>query len=153
MKFNSIDEILDFAIKKEEEAADFYLNLADKMEYEHMKEVFKQFTLEEIEHKRKLIEVKEGKKMLSAEEKVTDLKIGENLVEVELNANISNLNYQQALIIAMKAEKAAYRLYLQLAHTTDNMRLKNLFEGLANEEAKHKLRFEIEYDDYIFQEG
>ena len=153
MKFNSIDEILDFAVKKEEEAADFYSNLADKMEYEHMKEVFNQFTLEEKEHKRKLIDVKEGKKMLSAEEKVTDLKIGENLIEVELNANTSNLSYQQALIIAMKAEKAAYRLYLQLAHATDDMRLKNLFEGLANEEAKHKLRFEIEYDDNIFQEG
>jgi len=153
MKFNSIDEILDFAIDKEEEAADFYSNLADKMEYEHMKEVFNQFTLEEREHKRKLIDVKEGKKMLSAEEKVIDLKIGENLVEVKLNANKFNLTYQQALIIAMKAEKAAYRLYLKLAHTTDDMRLKNLFEGLANEEAKHKLRFEIEYDDNIFQEG
>ena len=41
MKLDSIDKILDFAIEKEEEAAQFYTDLAAKMDKPHMKKVMK----------------------------------------------------------------------------------------------------------------
>jgi rubrerythrin len=53
----------------------------------------------------------------------------------------------------MKAEKAAFRLYHDLAATTDDANLRNVLLGLAQEEAKHKLRFEIEYDDVFLREN
>jgi len=40
-----------------------------------------------------------------------------------------------------------------LAGIVPNSNLKNIFLSLAQEEAKHKLRFEIEYDDYILKEN
>lgn len=150
MKFDSVDKILDFAIQKEQEAADFYTDLANKMEVEYMKEIFNQFASEEKGHKAKLIAVKDGKQMLGAEERVQDLKIGDNLVDIELTRG---LGYQEALILAMKAEKAAFRLYNDLATATDDANLKQIFLNLAQEEAKHKLRFEIEYDDHILREN
>ncbi len=150
MKFDSVDKILDFAIQKEQNAADFYTGLADKMELEHMKEIFVQFASEEKGHKAKLIAIKDGKQMLAAEERVQDLKIGDNLVDVDLSGD---LGYQEALILAMKAEKASFRLYNDLATATDDANLKQMFLSLAQEEAKHKLRFEIEYDDHILTEG
>jgi rubrerythrin len=53
----------------------------------------------------------------------------------------------------MKAEKAAYTLYNSLAEATDNGELKKLFLMLAQEEAKHKLRFEVEYDEVVLAEN
>jgi rubrerythrin len=53
----------------------------------------------------------------------------------------------------MKKEKEAFRLYTTLADFTDDPILKDTFHGLAQEEAKHKLRFEVEYDDNILTEN
>ena len=53
----------------------------------------------------------------------------------------------------MKAEKNAYKLYSDLAGLTTDPAQKVIFQQLAQEEARHKLRFEIEYDDFILQEN
>jgi rubrerythrin len=52
----------------------------------------------------------------------------------------------------MKEEKAAFKLYSDLAARTDDAAAKEVLLMLAQEEAKHKLRFEIEYDDNILKE-
>jgi len=150
MKLNSVDEILDYAIQKEQEAADFYSDLAGQMEHTNMKHVFLSFSAEEQGHKSKLLAVKSGKKMLSSAQKVQDLKIGDYLVDVALTPG---LDYQDVLIVAMKAEKAAFKLYNDLAETTDDANLRTVFLGLAQEEARHKLRFEIEYDDHMLNDN
>lgn len=72
---------------------------------------------------------------------------------VVLQAVSENMSYQDALILAMKREKSAYRLYMKLASKIDNVQLKAIFIGLAQEEAKHKMAFEIEYDDVILREN
>ncbi len=150
MKLDSIDKILDFAIEKEEKAADFYTQMASKMDRLHMKKVFVDFALEEKNHKVKLELVKAGKLEFPAPEEITNLKIAEVVIDIDLN---SELDYQKALIVAMKAEKASFKLYTDLAEMTEDEKIKNVFLTLAQEEAKHKLRFEIEYDDYIYQEN
>ena len=150
MKLDSTDKILDFAIQKEQEAADFYVGLAGDMEYQHMKDVFLGFAAEEQGHKAKLLAVKDGQQMVGSEQKVQDLKIGDHLVDIELR---SDIGFQEALILAMKAEKAAFRLYTDLAAAAEDANLKSLFLDLAQEEARHKLRFEIEYDDIILSEN
>jgi rubrerythrin len=53
----------------------------------------------------------------------------------------------------MKKEKKAFRLYNDLASTCGDPKLEELFLSLAQEEAKHKLRFEVEYDDYVMSEN
>ena len=50
-------------------------------------------------------------------------------------------------------EKSAFRLYSDLAASVDDNQLKLTFLGLAQEEAKHKLRFEVEYDENILAEN
>jgi rubrerythrin len=153
MKFGSVDEILNFAIQKEEEAAKFYSDLAGRMAPANMKEVFREFSKEEEGHKKKLLLIKSGEKLFSARKEVLDLKIGDNLAEIDTTTEVADLTYQQALIIAMKAEKEAFKLYNELATKTEDVEIKNLLLALAQEEAKHKLRFEIEYDDNILIEG
>ncbi|MBU1318181.1 MAG: ferritin family protein [candidate division Zixibacteria bacterium] len=150
MKLDTVDKILDYAIEKEQDAHDFYSELAGKMDRAYMKQVFDGFAKEELGHKKKLEGVKSGKLMAPVEKKIQDLKIGDHLVDIELTADLS---FQDALILAMKAEKAAFRLYSELATATENAELQTMLLGLAQEEAKHKLRFEIEYDDYALKKN
>ncbi len=148
--FKSVDEILDFAIKNEERAFEFYTKLASKMEVPSMSDIFLSFADEEKKHKERLLEIKAGKMLNAAKEKVLDLKIGDYLVDVDSSSE--DLDYQKALILAMKREKAAFRMYTNLAERVEGG-LKDTFQSLAQEEAKHKLRFEIEYDEYILKEN
>lgn len=151
MDYNNVEEILDFAIEKEQEAADFYDMLADKMTKPYMVKVFKQFAKEEIGHKIKLEDVKKGKYFSGDDKKVQDLKIADYLVDVDPIA--AELDYQKALIIAMKREKSSFKLYSDLSERAENEKVKAVFAALAQEEAKHKLRFEIEYDEYVLTEN
>ena len=111
MNFNSVDEILNFAIKNEQVSADFYTELADKPEHKSMKDALLQFADEEMVHKKKLLAIKDGKIMLESEKKILDLGIAETTSDIEVS---SDLSYQEVLIIAMKAEKAAFILYNKL---------------------------------------
>ena len=151
MKFDSVDAILDFAISKEEDAAQYYTDLAERMDKPHMKEIFEQFALEEKSHKAKLEMVKKGKLLLSARQKVMNLKSVDSMKDNRFKEG--EFNYQESLMAAMNAEKASFKLYSDLAEATDSPELKETFLALAQEEAKHKLRFEIEYDERILTEN
>ncbi|TKJ42165.1 rubrerythrin [candidate division LCP-89 bacterium B3_LCP] len=145
-----VNEILDFAIKNEEEAYQFYSDLAAKMDKKHMKTIFEDFAKEEHKHKMKLEGIKKGHEFKHTDKQILDLKIGDYMVDVDVEGD---LDYQQALTLAMQKEKSAFRLYTDMAEATTDENLKDVFKALAQEEAKHKLRFEIEYDDVFFQEN
>ena len=149
-RWNSADEVLDFAIKNEEAAVEFYTDLAARTDSASVREVFEDFANEERRHKAKLLEVKRSGSMERATEKISDLKIGDYLVDTEAGPA---LTYQEALILAMKREKAAFKLYTDLAAATSDSDLRGLLLALAQEEAKHKLRFEVEYDEQVLTEN
>jgi rubrerythrin len=148
--FNSIEEILNYAIGEEQAAVDFYTSLAANAHSEDMKTAFTEFAKEEINHKTRLTKIKTEGIFSLPSGKVTDLKIGDYLVNVKPH---ENMTYQEALILAMKKEKAAFVLYSKLAERAPNQALKEVFHLLALEESRHKLRFEIEYDDYVLKEN
>mgnify|MGYP000538399341 CR=1 FL=1 len=104
---NTVDEILDYAIDQEQQAADFYADLARRAEKAGMKEILLDFSAEEQSHKDRLLAVKAGERELTPEQEVLDLKISDYLVEVDASTDIS---YQDALIVAMKRERAAFQL-------------------------------------------
>ncbi|MHB9031363.1 MAG: ferritin-like domain-containing protein [Candidatus Latescibacterota bacterium] len=147
--FQSADEILDFAIEREEEAFAFYDDMSNGADNQRLRELFDSFAQEELRHKAKLIEMKKGKMLVPSAGKITDLKIADYLVESKPGPV---MNYPEALRLAMQREKTAFRLYNDLAERADTESLRNLFLSLAREEAKHKLRLELEYDENIMQE-
>ncbi|MEN8186592.1 MAG: ferritin family protein [Bacteroidota bacterium] len=144
--FNSINEILDFAIDNEIRAAEFYENLAEQAKTKSMKETFKKFSNEERGHEARLKKVKSEGKFEAKKEEIIDMKMSDYLVKGKTKGKMT---YQDALILAMKREKAAYRLYNRLAKSAPTKELKIIFKKLAVEEANHKMNFEVEYDDYI----
>lgn len=148
MQKTTVDEILDFAIAAEAAADRFYLELAAKMDNEAMRKVFEDFAAEERNHKAILEGIKKGKTVESGE--VADLKIAAYVVDVEARPD---MEYQDALILAMKREKAAFAMYSRLAEVTQNPDVRETFLMLAQEEAKHKLRFETEYDQVVLKDN
>jgi rubrerythrin len=148
--FTTADEILAFAIQNEQNAVDLYTDLAGRTKSSATKAELESIAAEERGHKAKLERVKAGKKLLSADAKVQDLKITDYTLDTDLG---DDPDYQSILIFAMKQEKAAFRLYTDLARLAPDQELRELMLGLAQEEAKHKLKFEIEYDDNILTEN
>jgi desulfoferrodoxin-like iron-binding protein len=148
--FKSVQEVLDFAIEKEVEAREFYLEWAEKLENKALREQFVLFAGEENKHREKLLRVKSGSTFKPAAKKVTDLKIVDYLVDI---TPTPDMDYQEALIVAMRREKASFKLYSDLAAMTDDDGLRETFLALAQEEAKHKLRLETEYEKEIYSEN
>jgi len=149
-EFKSIDDILDFAIEEEQKAVEFYTGLASKATSDDMRKVFEEFAGEEVTHKMRLIKVKEEGLYEMKPEKVADLRIVDFLVNVKPSPDMT---YQDALVVAMNKEKAAFKLYMTLSDRAESPQMKDLFLGLAQEESKHKLRFELEYDEYVYREN
>ena len=149
-KFGSVNEILDFTIQQEQNAVEFYNELAENAANAEMKSTFIQFAKEEMGHKARLTNIKETGIMEGSSEQVADLKIADFVVRITPSPNMS---YEEALVLAMKREKAAFKLYTKLSERTGNPELRALFQSLAVEESKHKLRFEIEYDEYVLREN
>jgi rubrerythrin len=149
-QFNNVDDILDFAIRGEQEAVDFYSALATKSKNEQIKKVFLEFAGEEMKHKARLLGIKEDKNFYLSGETVRDMKIADYLVDIVPKPDMT---YSDALILAMKKEKKAFQLYSFLSEQTTDPVMRGLFHTLALEESRHKLRFELEYDEYILREN
>ena len=149
-EFSKVDDVLDFAIANEQEAQRFYQELADGAAHAQNKELFLSFVAEEKRHEDKLRSIKAGGGLLEAQARVLDLKIGDYLVDVEAKPG---MEFQDALIVAMKKEKAAFVLYTDLANAVGDGKLAKVFRGLAQEEAKHKLFFELQYDEQILMKN
>jgi rubrerythrin len=147
-QWNSIDDALVFAIGEEQAAADFYTRLANSAQVPGMKKALEEFAQEEMMHKAKLEAIRAGGIFISTPRTVPDLKIADYTIDISPDVD---LDYRSALIVAMKKEKAAYKLYTDLAANAPNEALKRTFLTLAQEEAKHKLRFEVEFDDMMIE--
>lgn len=148
-EFRSIDDILVFAIDEEQKAVDFYADLAKNAKSEEMSKVLVEFAGEEIKHKNRLTTIREEGVFTMPKQQVADLKISDYMVNIKPNPRMT---YEEILVLAMNKEKAAFRLYSHLAEKSPTDELKQVFLSLALEESRHKLRFELEYDEHVLRE-
>ena len=138
------DEILEFAIAREVRANRFYLALASRVENPEMRKTFEDLAEEELEHKAKLeLEVMKRGKVVAATQKTADLKIADDMTDDE---SLLDMTYKDMLILAIQKEDAAFRFYVNMAGRAKDQDSHEMLLSLAEEEVKHKLRFEIEYD-------
>jgi rubrerythrin len=141
-KFRSINDILDFAIVQEHEAHDFYVDLAQRVTKPDLRRLIEGFAIDEQQHAIRLEAIKAGEATFITED-IGSLDLAETAHEARPNAE---MNYADLLVIAMKREKASFRLYTNLASIAAKPEHRDALLGLAKEEAQHKLTLEIEYD-------
>jgi rubrerythrin len=140
--FRSIRDILDFAISREIEANKFYEQLSYKVEKPEIQNKLSYFAIDEFQHKIRLEAVRDGDEMLCQEE-VGSLNIADYVDDIEPRADMT---YIEILALAMNREKTSFKLYSNLAAISKHQETKDVFLLLEQEEAKHKLHLEVEYD-------
>jgi rubrerythrin len=146
-KTGSILDILRIGIDRETEANVFYNLLAQYVKDPQIIQLCKEFAAEELEHKANLeLEVFKLGETTGKNSKKSGTKPLDFMVDL---SKIMNMNYEDLLILAMTKEKEAFRFYLELYSFTDNQEFREILLEMAEEEARHKLRFEIQYDLYI----
>ena len=59
------------------------------------------------------------------------------------------MTYADILRLAMKREEKAHNFYMDFGKQASKEEHRKLFEFLAQEEAKHKLKLETMLDDYL----
>jgi rubrerythrin len=148
MSFKSMDEILAYAIEKEEEAVAFYTDLSEKQGFASVKETFKNFANEEKKHAKMLKELSQDPSKVETYEikNIPDLKISDYMVEIEYS---EGMMLPDILRLAMKREEQAVKLYRDLSEKSPTPELKKIFQILVQEESKHKLVLESMYDDFL----
>jgi rubrerythrin len=149
MKFRGFEDIIQFAIQREEEAAKGYGDMVKIATDEAAKKLLLDLKEEEINHRRILQGVTTAKIEASATKDVKDLKISDYLVEEPLGPA---MNFQDLLVFAAKKEKKAVELYTDLAKRSKTKEQKKLLEFLAKQEKTHKLRLELEYEKHVLWE-
>jgi rubrerythrin len=154
MENYDMKQILENAIRNEEQSYSLYKMAQGKVKYESSKKFLEELAQEELMHQEKLKAILEDKKQIAElgfkVKKIQDLKITDTMKTVTIS---EDADYQKILIFAAKREKSTYDYYKSLALGLENTEAGNLFQKLAEEELTHKNKLEREYDDYILREN
>ncbi len=149
MDFSTFNDVIVFAIHREEEAAKTYADLYAMAKEESARKLLLDLEEEEKNHKKVLQGLTEARTEAASGKDIRDLKISDYLVAEPLDPA---MNFQDLLIFAAKKEKKAVELYKDLAKEAKTKELKRLFEYLEKQEKAHKLRLELEYEKRVLWE-
>jgi rubrerythrin len=142
-KLDSIDEILEFAIAREVEAYQLYMYMASWLENPEIRQVCEDFANEELDHKAKLeLEV------MKRGQVITDIDISDYMTAV---GSTLDMSYEEILTLAIKKEGVSVKLYTDLARAVRDNPSRETLLALAQEESRHKQRFEQEYENLLKQ--
>jgi rubrerythrin len=150
MRFDKLQDIIDFAIAKEEEAIQFYFDLSTKVSSpEVSRELVKIMHMEE-RHRDWLQNYGLAVAASSEARQVQDMGISQSVESVPPGADMT---FKEVLNLAMHREESAMHLYQELAKLVTDATVRQMFENLAAEECAHKLYFESIWDAEVLQEN
>ncbi len=154
MEFKKLQDIIDFAIEREKEAAAFYETAARETSMSGVKDMLLEFAEQERKHQSMLENMESAGVQESVSEYplkwIKDIKRSDYMVELNYEPGMA---YNEILAIGMKREEKALALYNELLKEAQTDEQKKLFQILCQEEAKHKLFLETKYDDYMAEMG
>jgi rubrerythrin len=147
MNFKTIKEVLQFAILKEEASYKLYRELAEIMKDERTKLIFEGLNKNELQHRNNLeFElIKHGHTVDDTAFEFSDTE----KAYLDADDQFREMTYVDALKMAIRKERAAFRLYSELMVQTRNPEFHDLFFELAQEEMRHVIQFEDEYNNVM----
>jgi rubrerythrin len=151
---NQLTRILKEAIQMEEESFKLYSTTKQKAELASSKNFLQELAETELEHKRKLMEVINEKKPIESigsqiRESLEDLRIIDYMKDIPKLSE--DADYQEILTYVAQREKKTHDYYIALTKNFTGTRVGDLFQRLAEEELKHKIKIEKEYDDNLLR--
>lgn len=150
--FTTFQEVLSFAVQREREARETYQAYAKASSYQGMRSLLVSMAEQEREHERKLSELaaRGAGEALFRGRKPQDLNMDAYTASV---AFTPGMNYQDFLLLVIQKENASLRLYEQLAAAAAEAEVRELFDGLAEEEKRHKAWAQDRYDLEILKQN
>ena len=150
--FKGPADIIDFAIQKEREAQKTYASYAALTSKAGFKQLLLSMLEMEKEHEARLLEIKNSADLESgfSPAAAADTGLDEILVDVEYRPD---MEYGDFLILVIKKESKAEKLYRALGSMARDASLQHTFRLLADEEAKHKIWAQDRYDLEILKEN
>jgi rubrerythrin len=143
-EFKSLKEALTFAAEKEQASVDFYSQLAQRMEEPTTRALMEDLAAEEADHRSRVeLEIlKLGQVVepdaIQARPHVTGIEALEDVP--------TDFSPLEGLRLAIRKEEAAFRLYVGLLAETQDPEIHEALLALAQEEVRHKVRFEKVYE-------
>ena len=143
-------EIIEFAIRSEVEAKEYYLHVAGKTNNEMVKKLFLEFAEEEADHEKLLTNILANNEASLKFKKTQDYKLSETIPDPDMSGKVTMADI---IAVAMKREERAMNMYLNLAKDSSSEKAKELFMGLADMERGHKVKLEQAYTDVAYVEA
>jgi rubrerythrin len=139
-------DMLKLGIHRETEARKFFLTLANMVDKPHIRRLLEELADEELEHKAKLeLEIiKTGRTIPQEDESFESLSTSDDILTD--NPFPLGIDYKEVLLMCIEKEDTSFRTYVKMMANIDDKPLQEVLMALAEEEIKHKLRFEAEYE-------
>jgi len=149
MADNTLEYLIDVAIKNEEEAYNFYMDLFSRQNDREVKETLKFLADEEKRHKEFLVSYRQGKyeKQSLKMSTTVDYKIAEHVAKPDLQKDVKT---KDVYLVAAHRELNSYNFYKGLADIQPAGEVKDMLLRMANEEMKHKEKVEYLYSNTAF---
>jgi rubrerythrin len=145
------EDALKFAIAKEVEANRFYTAMAGRVQSEQIREILLALADEELEHKEKLeLEVMKRGKVVDTDWRPGAIEASDYIMSAVPELD---LDYKDMLSLAMAKEDAAFSIYVNLFAISKDEQTRGTLLAIAQEEVRHKLRFELEYENLLKKDG
>ena len=150
MKFESLKDVLTFAMRKEHDARELYLMFRDMVKDRAAKALLEDLANQELGHGNLLENaLKSGKvERIGGKSQVEDLHLSDYMVAQDVGPDSDP---QDVMLFAIKKEQDSYSLYRTLFGNYEGTELEDLFSKLVNEELRHKEILEREYEEHFMQ--
>jgi rubrerythrin len=139
----TISQIIRLAIRREQEAYNFLMAMGECVKSPGMKYMFEDLAKEELEHKDKLeLELMKLGDVVQPQESQTET---ENPYYIDSDESAA-MDFADLLRLCIGKEDISVRFYIDLAAQVHQEESRDTLLALAEEELRHKLRFEAEYE-------
>ncbi len=146
---SKLEELIDLAIRKEEEAFVFYSKLAGQVADAASRDTLLWVAGEEKKHKAFLVDYRTGRIASDALRlsEVTYYRIAEHQEEPEAS---ESLKREDVFLLAAHREQKSFHFYTELSELHPEGTAKEMLLRMANEELKHKEKMEYLYANAAF---
>lgn len=149
-KFVSLEEVIKFAVDREDTAFKLYTRAAELSTTIAAKKMFQELAAEEATHKNVFVKINEDKVEHHKVCNIPEASIAKYLADVPFRPDMS---YQEILTYALKTEENAFQLYKAAAGMTDDERLQKVLMSFAEVELAHRRKLEALYEERVLTEG
>ena len=150
MTFVTLEQVIKFAIEREDTAYRLYKRAAELSTSIASKKMFEELAREEATHKDVFSRIDEDKAEGHKLCTLPESSIAKYLADVPFRENLS---YSEILANALKTEENAYQLYKAAAGMADDPKIQKVLMNFADVELGHRRRLESIYEERVLTEG